>query len=294
MKNKDYINKKRDWFSMALQNFQQQAFYNSYWARFDVIEAKTEEQRDMAYQLRYDVFVRENNFVDPDKFTLQREMDEFDKHAVHHLMFDRESRKAIGTVRVLLPQAEHPLTSFELQKYTDHPILQIENRAMGFAEISRLCMSRDFRRRPRDGSILPSYHEQEVSDSSLSSKIPFFRRLIPYAPLGLMMAAYKTILEARILDVVTTADPSQFRSLKRLGLSYRVLGPRLQMMGTQQPFIFNLKSAFDVIAIENPESWEVITNRGVLHQMANELAQIQWQDEIFDEMCRDLILNKVI
>lgn len=295
MKDKNITMPGRSWLHNCLQSIQQQAFYNTYWNSFTLLRADTDELKDKAYALRYDVFCRENGFIDPSRFPDERERDEFDDTAVHHLLIHKESGKAAGTVRVLLPNEKRPLTSFELQKLCDHPLLQIENRALGLAEISRLCMARDFRRRPRDGHVLPSYYEQEWGeDGRPQSAMRFFRRRIPYAPLGLMMAAYETVLAAGLLDVVSAVEPAQFRTLKRIGLSYRVLGPRINLQGSQQPFIFNIKAALDTIAAENPECWELVSDRGRLHHRANELQQNHWQDEIFDDVCKEMILRKLI
>lgn len=285
----------RSWLHSCLQTVRQQAFYNTYWNGFTVVRADTDELRDKAYALRYDVYCRENGFIDPARFADERERDEFDDRAIHHLLIHKESGRAAGTVRVLLPDEKRPLTSFELQKLCDHPLLQIENRAMGLAEISRMCMAREFRRRPRDGHVLPSYYEQEWGDEEKTgSALSFFRRRIPYVPLGLMMAAYETVLAAGLLDVVSAVEPAQFRTMKRIGLSYRVLGPRLNYQASQQPFIFNIKSALDTVAAENPECWEVLADRGRLHHRANELHQNNWQDAIFDDVCKEMILRKLI
>ncbi|MBU0799865.1 MAG: PEP-CTERM/exosortase system-associated acyltransferase [Alphaproteobacteria bacterium] len=287
--------RKKSWISACVQSIQQQAFYNTYWNTFSVQPADTPKLRAQAYRLRYDVFCRENGFIDPAQHTDEYEHDEFDERATHHVMIHKQSGQVAGTVRVLLPDPDRPLTSFEMQKVCDHPLLQIENRALGLAEISRLCMAREFRRRPRDGHILPSYYEQEWNDGQdRPAAMPFFRRRIPYAPLGLMMAAYQTVLGAGLLDAVSAVDPGQFRSLKRIGMSYRVLGPRINHQGSQQPFIFNIKTALDTMAVENPECWDVVSDRGRLHRRANELSQNHWHDEIFDEVCKEMILRKLI
>jgi N-acyl amino acid synthase of PEP-CTERM/exosortase system len=285
----------QSWIKSCVQSIQQQAFYNTYWKTFTAIRADTDELRAKAYQLRYEVFCRENGFIDSTHLPEGQERDEFDERAIHHLLIHKPTGKVAGTVRVLLPDERRPLTSFELQKVCDHPLLQIENRALGLAEISRMCMARDFRRRPRDGHVLPSYYEQEWNEGGESNGVlPFFRRRIPYAPLGLMMAAYETVMGAGLLDCVSAVDPSQFRSLKRIGLSYRVLGPRISYQGSQQPFIFNIKTALDTMASENPECWDVVSDRGRLHRRANELHQNSWHDEIFDDVCKEMILRRLI
>lgn len=291
-KGNDISPAKTSWIGGALQSLRQQAFYNSYRKSFTIAPAETATDIAQCLRLRYDVFCRENGFLDPALYPDGEERDEFDARAIHYRLMHNQSGRLAGTVRVILPDPERPLTSFALQKVCDHPLLQIENRMMGIAEISRLCMAREFRRRPRDGHILPAYHTQESADEN--GRRPLFRRQIPYAPLGLMAAAFETVLRAGLLDVVMSVDPAQFRTLKRIGMNYRVLGPRLNWLGSQQPFIFNIKTALDTMAAENPPCWEVASDRGRLHRRADELSRYHWQDEIFDEMCHEMILRKLI
>ena len=164
---------------------------------------------------------------------------------------------------------------------------------MGLAELSRLCMAKRFRRRPLDGHILPAYYEVEKNegDKGLNS---FFRRSIPYAPLGLLRSAFETALEFNIPDMVTAMDPTHFRSMKRIGFSYRVLGPRVSFHGGQQPVIFNIKNVLDNMVMENAECWEIISDQGRLHKKANMMAQNEWHDRVFDDDCRDIIMHKLL
>lgn len=278
-------------FVAALRTIQQRSFSNSYWQTFDVIKADTDELKERAFRLRYDVFVQENNFDMPQEGH-RLERDAFDHRAAHFLMVHRDSGEDAGTMRLLLPNLSEPQNSFPLQDDCDHPLLMIDTRIMRLAEISRFCMAKKFRQRPLDGKILPAYYETENKEKS--SLAVHFRRRIPYAPLGLLKAAFETALEQNIPDIVTAMDPTQFRSMKQIGLSYRVLGPRINHTGTCQPIVFSIKHVLDNMAMENPECWEIVSDRGRLHKRANILAQNEWHDSIFDQDCRDMIMRKLI
>lgn len=283
-------------FTAALQAIQQKTFYQTYWRTFEVIHAQTDELKERAFRLRYEVFCKENIFEQPggpDCSGDAIEHDAFDPHAAHFLLVHRDSGEDAGTVRILLPNEGALGNSFPLQSVCDHPLLTLDNKVLHLAELSRLCMAKRFRRRPLDGKILPTYYETEMEGGEKGLG-RFFRRRIPYAPLGLLKAAFETCLEFNIPDMVTAMDPTHFRTMKRIGMSYRVLGPRVDYHGGQQPIIFNIKHVLDNMAMENPECWEIISDQGRLHRQANTMAQNEWHDNVFDDDCREMIMQKLL
>lgn len=283
-----------DIFSTIAQAIQQKTFYQTYWRTFELIHAHTDELKERAFRLRYEVFCQENKFEipgGPDGSTEGMERDAYDRRALHFLLVHRDSGEDAGTVRILLPQEFELQQSFPLQAHCDHPLLTLDNKVQHMAELSRLCMAKRFRRRPLDGKTLPAYYETEDGDKGMGR---FFRRRIPYAPLGLLKAAFETALEFNIPDLVTAMDPTHFRTMKRIGLSYRVLGPRVDMHGGQQPVVFNIKHVLDNMAMENPECWEIVSDQGRLHKKANTMAQNEWHDSVFDDDCRNMIMQKLL
>lgn len=280
-------------FSTALEAIQKKTFYQTYWRSFEVINAQTDELKERAFRLRYDVFCKENRFEESAEDAAELEKDSFDPKALHFLLVHRDSGEDAGTVRILLPNEAAPLQSFPLQNICDHPLLTLDHKVLGLAELSRLCMAKRFRRRPLDGRILPAYYETEAEDAEKGLG-RYFRRRIPYAPLGLLRSAFETALEFNIPDMVTAMDPTHFRSMKRIGLSYRVLGPRVNFHGGQQPIVFNIKNVLDNMAMENSECWEIVSDQGRLHKKANMIAQNEWHDNVFDDDCRDMIMSRLL
>lgn len=277
----------RSFWDACARAIERQTFYNAFRRTFDIIEADTEALRHGAFRLRYKVFIAENR-LDLDHHN-GLEFDEYDSAARHFLLIHRQTGGVAGTVRVVLPDPDRPLSSFPLQKLCDHPFLHNGALALQLCEISRLCMAREFRRRPCDGSYLPAYYEQEES-----VRPGALRRRIPYAPLGLFHAAFGAALESGALNCIAIADPLQFRSLKKLGMDYRVLGPRLAGFGRQQPLVLNIKTVLDGMAEKNRACWEVISDRGRLAGRANELARYEWHDSIFDDTTRENLLEKLL
>lgn len=281
-------------FQACLRTIQQQTFYQAYWKIFKIIEADTNELREQAFRLRYGVYYADQRFENQAEDPANIEKDAFDDRAIHHLMVHVPSNKVIGTVRVLLPKTSNPLESFEVQQNCTHPLLENEDRTQHLCEISRLCMAASFRKRPGDGRILPAYSEQESSPDFMPLGKAFIRRTITYAPLGLLSAAFETAMDRGILDIISLMDPGDFRSLKRLGMPYKILGARVNFgQVSLQPIIYNIKNVLDNMEQANPECWEVLSHKGRLNRRAMEIQLNNWDTAIFDETAKAGMMKRL-
>lgn len=278
----------------CLDSMRSQSFYPAYQNAFRVLRADSNALKEIAFRLRYEVFCVENSIDTSlnNNIGQSLEKDAYDDHSLHYLLYHKATDEAVGTVRVVLPREDKILHSFPMQFICDHPLLHMQDRVSRFCEISHLCMSKSFRKRPGDGHVLPAYYEQD-SDLQLKSSNVHMRRMIPFAPLGLLRAAFEGALDKSLTDCICVMDHEQLYALQRIGLSYRVLGPRLDRRGQQQPVIFNIKHALDNMILQNAPCWEIVSDRGRLHLKANELEQNAWHDEMFDEKCMNMIFERL-
>jgi hypothetical protein len=136
-------------------------------------------------------------------------------------------------------------------------------------------MAPAFRRRMRDGALLPAWHDQEDSGHDGAP----FRRRIPYAPLGLLKAAFEAALDENLHNCVLGIESSVMPGFSELGLEGRLLGPAVEWHGMQQPVILNIKGSLDNMARVNHACWEVMAGRGELHERADEVWHKSWDDD---------------
>lgn len=279
----------------CLDGMRARSFYPAYQKAFRIVEAGSDGLREIAFRLRYQIYCVENGMDAGDAMSASRDLekDSYDDHSLHYLLYNKQDDQPVGTVRVVLPREDKLLHSFPLQFICDHPLIHMEDRVENFCEVSRLCMVRTFRKRPGDGTILPGYYGQDQDIHAGHAATVHIRRVIPFAPLGLLRAAFEGALDRGLTDCICVLGPEQLHSLQHIGLSYRVLGPRLDMGGPQQPVIFNIKHVFDNMILKNPSCWEIMSDRGRLHLKANELGQNAWQDQMFDEKCMDMIFERL-
>ncbi len=103
-----------------------------------------------AYKLRYQVYCRECHFIQEADYPAEFETDGFDKHSLHFGSFDSQNR-LVGSVRLILPTCERfPVEEHCFNLEVDRSLIKRQE----CAEISRLTISKLYRRRANDGRIM--------------------------------------------------------------------------------------------------------------------------------------------
>lgn len=230
-----------------------------YWHWFDAQVANTPELRDTAFRLRYRVYCIENPFEDPAANPDGREMDDLDDHSAHSLLIYRPTGVPAGTVRLVLP-VEHDLDrSFALQQVCSDPLLRdrLKFPVQRMAEVSRFCISKEFRRRRGDGSYLGG---DVVDSAEMSSEDE--RRILPHLSLGLIESLVRMSVENGVTHWCAVMEPTLLRLLKRLGIHFDPIGPMVDYHGRRQPCYIPLKVLLLRVQRERPDVWDVITRGG--------------------------------
>lgn len=240
---------------------------------FDCVPAETEEQRAEAFRLRYQVYCKENDFEDPSDSPDGFEQDQLDAHALHTLLMHRPSETFVGTVRLILPDAEEHGLEFPIRTVCDENLLRENNENLPqnyTAEISRFAVSKDFRRRDGDEqSTVGGYNDDEDP-----------RRLIPHISLGLMQAIVDMARRGGVTHLCAMMEPSLLRMLSRLGIHFNNLGPKVEYHGTRQPCYSNLDLLLTRTWIERREVWEILTRDGEIWPLNVELAESLRAEEL--------------
>lgn len=110
-------------------------------SHFEVFLADTQESRRLHYQIRYDVYCEERGFEEAGQFSSQEEKDSFDDGSVHFIVRDKLSKDWVAAMRLVMPG----VSKFPIESRCK---LDREFESCNFdgsiAEISRLCLKRDF------------------------------------------------------------------------------------------------------------------------------------------------------
>lgn len=247
-----------------------------YWSWFDARIASTAELRDTAFRLRYRVYCIENPFEDPAANPDGREVDDFDGHAAHSLLTYRPTGTPAGTVRLVLPIPGDMDNSFALQRVCNDPLLRdrLKFPVERMAEVSRFCISKEFRRRWGDGSVLGG----ELADGAEMS-VDDERRILPHLSLGLIESLVRMSIENGVTHWCAVMEPTLLRLLTRLGIYFDSIGPMIDYHGRRQPCYIPLNVLLPRVKRERPDVWDVITRGGRhwddLRRMSDEVVQAE-------------------
>lgn len=191
--------------------------------KFEVFLCDTFESKMINFALRYKVYCVETEYEDPSSFPEQVEYDEYDSNSVHFIVRKKGSHDWIAGMRLVL-DLPHRLPCYkhsafdQPEKYSAH---------VTGAEISRLCIVSDFRRK-QAGSV--SCLGDTVVELSQ-------RRPDPMVVLGLMRAADHYCKENEIPYLFGLQANSLARILKSVGFQIEPVGQVCNFRGERRPYV---------------------------------------------------------
>lgn len=220
-----------------------------------VVGENDNELRDEVFRLRYQVYCVENPFEDPATNPEGLEQDSYDARAVHCLLLHKRSRSWAGAVRLILPDPQDLDNSFALQEVCSDPLISDPERfpVQQMAEVSRFCISKEFRKRQGDW-LYPQSNEPEDREDE--------RRIIPNMTLGLIEGLVSMSLDHDILYWCAVMERPLLRLLDRLGIHFQPIGPLVDYHGRRQPCMIKLDSMLEQVREERPDVWEILTDGG--------------------------------
>lgn len=220
------------------------AFCEEYLQTFSVRLVDSPDLKREAQRLRYQVYCVEKGFEPPNEAGL--EADRFDDRAPHALLFHRASGTAIGTVRVVLPDAQcaeaslpiHAVCAADLLSDAALPVRQT-------AEISRFAISKD-----RLHTVLARF-----GDGGIGIGDP--RRAVAFACLGLIAAVRRIGLSHGMTHLAAIMRPALLRRLKALGVSFAEFNARVDHHGVRVPCYIEIAALERSLRRERPDLWQV-------------------------------------
>lgn len=225
---------------------------------YSVVPADTDELVKETFRLRYQVYCIENEFENPSKTSHQLETDEFDSNSVHSIIKYNKAGQSIGSVRMILPNKNDHTRSFPIQKlcnnsiFTDRKLFSVYRPI----EISRFCLSKTLR-----VMVNPCKHS---CVQLASSRAPFSPSLLNhYGPiLGLIRGLIQMSSEYQVTHWFAIMEPALIRLLAKLGIYFKPTGSLINYHGMRQPCYIEFSELLQRVYSEQPQVWEVLTNRG--------------------------------
>jgi N-acyl amino acid synthase of PEP-CTERM/exosortase system len=196
------------------------------------------------YRLRYKVYCDEWKFERAEDYPEKIELDEFDEHSVHFVAIRKDDRKLVGTIRIII----HSELGFPIEKHCHINEDIIKSDKAHWGEISRLAVSKEFRKRAGDDSI---YKNEDPIPDDVNN--PFYekRKNKDQIVLGLYRCIYRESLEIGLSHLYAIMAKGLFLLLKRIGINFIQVGPKIEYHGIRTPYIVYIKEMMEEFSRTN-------------------------------------------
>lgn len=189
--------------------------------------------------LRYQVYVNEWGFESPHDHPAGLEYDEYDEHSVHVYARSDAQDQVIGTVRMVLNSS----LGFPLERHFDITDLPADIDRNAIAEISRLAISKEYRRRAIDRKIFGLERTAPNQIPRFVENGDDFRRHCEHQLVrGLYLNIYRDSKLRGLTHLYAAMAKGLHIILKRWGIYFVQIGPEKDYHGIRAPYLVSLES----------------------------------------------------
>jgi len=224
--------------------------------KFKKVDRQDVELMEKVYRIRYQVYCLESGFLNPSDYPDEMESDEYDPYSIHFIAI--HGQNPIGTVR-LIKKSD---LSFPLE---DHCNIKATNCAIvrsKLVEISRLAISKTFRKRTEDGLYgIESY--LTVAEGGILPLSPtpeeaakHSRRRRPEIVLGLYRQMFQESKRLGINFWYAAMEKKLERLLKKFQFAFDQIGEPVDYYGPVIPYLGKLDKIERSVAAAKPEMYK--------------------------------------
>lgn len=241
--------------------------------QFHFMTVESEEMKKEIYRLRYQVYVEECAFESPEDHPEGLETDAYESSSLHLGAYD-DTGKLAGACRIVLPSAQGLPIEHATALYDEKGGPPQETTA----EISRMVVSRAYRRRIEDGLYgLETYRqiplEQQFSLESITNQNinHLEKRRRPVIILGLFCLIYRLSKEIGITHLYMITEKRLWYMLQRYHLPFFQVGSPVEYHGIRIPYLASIKEIEAQLQRKNPLFFRMLmetlehSNSSVLH-----------------------------
>jgi N-acyl amino acid synthase of PEP-CTERM/exosortase system len=197
------------------------------------------------YRLRYKVYVEECGFEKQEDHPGGMEKDDFDEHSSHFVVRKKGEDQIIGTIRMI----NYSEKGFPIEAHCriESDLSAFDRKRFG--EISRLAVSKDYRKRVTD----TVYSDGKVlEDSDVDNMFSGYRKMSNDIVLGLYKCIYQESLERGNQCILAVMAKGLYLLLKRVGILFEPIGPEQYYHGFRSPYLGKIDTMLQELARRNP------------------------------------------
>lgn len=188
--------------------------------------------REEAFKIRHHVYCEELAFEKTQQNG--QESDEFDNRSLFTLIKHKPSNTFTSCIRVVTTSSADellPIEKYCMDSITNEKFNPQRFNRKSIAEISRLAVKPDFRRRKADnftGSATGSISELTYSETEL--------RCFPFIAISLYMSAAILCKATGVSHIYVMMEPRLARSMTFIGITFQQLGEPVDYHGLRAPY----------------------------------------------------------
>ena len=221
-----------------------------------MIPVTTPELKQEVYKLRYQVYCSEKHFL-TENYPDGIEHDEYDVRSCHYLIRHKATGYYMATARLILPDSNDLQKPFpiELGSQIEATRLPMAIYRPQLAELSRFCVSKEFRRRANERDLI-------VSNEADADRTEKEKNESPNLTLALFACAIKMSNEHDIHHWYAIMEPALKRVFSTLGIHFLDVGEPVDYHGIRVPCVINVVDVLKGVAEKNINYWNMLTNYG--------------------------------
>jgi len=202
-------------------------------------------------KLRYHVYCNECNFLKTEDYPYGIEVDEFDPFSLHFVI--ESEGELIGTSRLILNSS----LKFPFERYCNGSLTRDLD---GFdrtkaAEVSRLIISKSYRRRKKDG-LYYSHEQENNTPENIKREEAGFRRSTRPLIFGLYREMYRESKKRGITHLFALMERSLWRLLNLSGFNFVEIGKEVDVYGPVKPYLADIAEMEKEARERNPEMYK--------------------------------------
>lgn len=208
--------------------------FNQY---FTIQFVNTDALREDMYRLRYDVYIDEFRYEDPNTFMKPLEKDEYDEDALACLIYHRESDKPVACVRMIhaVECKQLPVEKFILNSiYDKDTITQLQADRASWGEVSRLAVSKSFRR--RSGELATPIGADSEDE-----------RTYPLLSVACFLSCIALADMLNIDHVIAAMEPVLPRLIRRTSIKFKEIGELIEYHGKRKTYVVHKNDVLNAI-----------------------------------------------
>lgn len=205
--------------------------------------ARSEEDKERVYRLRYDIYCEELGYEKPSDPLKKLEYDIHDQNSIHCMVEHRRTGLVAGCVRLVIPDPSSPppLNQLPLQSYgyqsLTHPRLHPDKLPPdSYYEISRLAVNRLFRSKIKDSDVPGVSGNTNVFSTEE-------KRIFPLLVSGLFLAGYALGRLSGKIQVFAMMEPRLPRLLAVTGFHFTKVGETIDFHGRRSAYYIDRQRA---------------------------------------------------